>query len=37
MGKNEVDLIMLGSLIGSPAHEYEVKKEMALAFGWSLI
>lgn len=33
MGKNEVDLIVLGALLGGPAHGYEVKKRIALAFG----
>jgi len=32
MDKNEVDLIVLGALLGGPSHGYEVKKRIALAF-----
>ncbi|HEY3420997.1 MAG TPA: PadR family transcriptional regulator [Methanomassiliicoccales archaeon] len=32
MGKNEVDLMVLGSLLGGPAHGYEIKKKIARSF-----
>jgi len=35
MGKNEVDLTVLGALLGGPAHEYEVKKRVSIDFNRS--
>jgi len=32
MGRNDVDLVVLGALLGGPAHGYEVKKRITLAF-----
>jgi PadR family transcriptional regulator AphA len=32
MGKNEIDLMVLGVLLGGPAHGYQIKKRIAAAF-----
>jgi DNA-binding PadR family transcriptional regulator len=33
MGKNEIDLMILGLLMQGPAHGYELKKRIAISFG----
>jgi DNA-binding PadR family transcriptional regulator len=33
MGKNEIDLVVLGSLMAGPAHGYQIKKRIADTFG----
>jgi DNA-binding PadR family transcriptional regulator len=33
MGKNEIDLMVLGALLAGPAHGYHIKKRIAVSFG----
>jgi DNA-binding PadR family transcriptional regulator len=32
MGKNEIDLMVLGVLLAGPVHVYQIKKRMAASF-----